>query len=106
MAFRGVRFSVAVSTHLVDLAHGALLGPRERHPLLHGRKARYVLAAAAAGTARTAHTRTRAYVCNPMKSPREEIPRKAGCRLERTTKRLQMEASIIAHAWLTPANFS
>jgi len=40
-----------------------------------------------------------------MRSPGEEIPRKAGCRRERTTKRLQMEASIIAHAWLTPANF-
>jgi hypothetical protein len=40
-----------------------------------------------------------------MRSPGEEIPRKAGCRRERTTKRLQMEASIIAHAWLTPAIF-
>ena len=29
----------------------------------------------------------------------------AYCRRERTTKRLQMEASIIAHAWLTPAIF-
>jgi hypothetical protein len=55
---------------------------------------------------RQALTRTRAYVCNPMRSPGEEIPKKAGCRRERTTKRLQMEASIIAHAWLTPANFS
>jgi hypothetical protein len=51
---------------------------------------------------RQAHTRTRACVCNPMRSPGEEIPRKAGCRRERTTKRLQMEPSIIAHAWLTP----
>jgi hypothetical protein len=55
---------------------------------------------------RQAHTRTRAYVCNLMRSPGEEILRKAGCRRERTIKRLQMEASIIAHAWLTPANFS
>jgi hypothetical protein len=38
-----------------------------------------------------------------MRSPGEEIPRKAGCRRERTKKRLQMEASTIAHAWLTPA---
>ena len=37
---------------------------------------------------RQAHTRTRAYVCKPMRSPGEEIPRKAGCRRERTTKRL------------------
>ena len=55
---------------------------------------------------RQAHTRTRAYVCNLMRSPGEEILRKAGCRRERTIKRLQMEANIIAHAWLTPANFS
>ena len=41
-----------------------------------------------------------------MRSPGEEILRKAVCRRERTTKRLQMEATIIAHAWLTPANFS
>jgi len=54
---------------------------------------------------RQAHTRTRAYVCNPMRSPGEETPRKAGCRRERTTKRLQMEANIIAHAWLTPENY-
>jgi hypothetical protein len=40
-----------------------------------------------------------------MRSPGEEIPRKAGCLRERTIKRLQMEASIIAHAWLTPAFF-
>jgi hypothetical protein len=53
---------------------------------------------------RQAHTRTRAYVCKPMRSPGEEIPRKAGCRRERTTKRLQMEASIIAHAWLMPGS--
>ena len=31
---------------------------------------------------RQAHTRTRAYVCNPMRSPGEEILRKAGCRRE------------------------
>ena len=55
---------------------------------------------------RQAHTRTRAYVCNLMRSPGEEILRRAGCRRERTIKRLQMEANIIAHAWLTPANFS
>jgi hypothetical protein len=55
---------------------------------------------------RKAHTRTRGYVCSPMRSPGEEFPRKAGCRRERTTKCLQMEANIIAHAWLTPANFS
>ena len=55
---------------------------------------------------RQAHTRTRAYVCNLMRSPGEEILRKAGCRRERTIKRLQVEAKIIAHAWLTPANFS
>jgi hypothetical protein len=40
-----------------------------------------------------------------MRSPGEEILRKAGCRRERTTKRLQKEANIIAHAWLTPAIF-
>ena len=42
-----------------------------------------------------------------MRSPGEEIPRKAGRRLERTKKRLQMEANTIAHshAWLTPAIF-
>ena len=38
---------------------------------------------------RQAHTRTRAYVCNLMRSPGEEILRKAGCRRERTIKRLQ-----------------
>ena len=54
---------------------------------------------------RQAHTRTRACACNPMISPGEEIPRKAGCRREQTTKRLQMEANITAHAWLTPAKF-
>jgi hypothetical protein len=54
---------------------------------------------------RQAHTRTHAYVCNPMRSPGEDIPRKAGCRRERTKKRLQMEANIIAHAWLTLAIF-
>jgi hypothetical protein len=54
---------------------------------------------------RQAHTRTCTYVCNPMRSPGEKIPRKAGCRRERTTKCLQMEESIIAHSWLTPANF-
>jgi hypothetical protein len=54
---------------------------------------------------RQAHKRTRAYVCNPMRSPGEKIPRKAGCRRERSTKRLKMEANIIAHAWLTPAIF-
>jgi hypothetical protein len=54
---------------------------------------------------RQARTRTHAYVCNPMRSPGEKIPRKAGCRHERTTKRLQMEANIIDHAWLTPAIF-
>jgi len=47
---------------------------------------------------RQAHTRTRAYVCNLMRSPGGEILRKAGCRRERTIKRLQMEAIIIAHA--------
>jgi len=55
---------------------------------------------------RQAHTRTHAYVCNPMRSPGEEIPRKAGFRRERTTNLLQMEETIIAHAWLTPANLS
>jgi hypothetical protein len=91
--------------------------PRAAHPfapcLYHLRAGRRVARArrrrqaVCACTKTSSHThkcvRTSAYVCNPMRSP--ETPRKAGYGRERTTKRLQMEAKIIAHAWLTPAIF-